>query len=122
MQGAFMAADVVESSLRDPASTERSRRRFEKSVHYGLNQFSWFVYRMTRPAIRSLFMAPRNNLRMLEAVLSLMAGDLFRGTPIQRSLVAFKAVYYIASLLTLRRSIAAWLKSRRTLRAEIRKA
>ena len=53
----------------------------------------------TSPAMRKLFMAPRNHLRMQEALLSLLAGDLFRGTPIHWSLRAFKAVYYATTLL-----------------------
>ena len=34
-----------------------------------LTNFSWFIYRMTSPAIRELFMNPRNYFRMQEAVL-----------------------------------------------------
>lgn len=122
MQSAFAAADVVEAYLREPGKAAQRQRQFEKSVRHGLHHFSWFVYRMTRPAIRSLFMQPRNLMRMQEAVLSLMAGDLYRGTPIYRSLFAFKLLYYVVSLSGPRQSVQAWLDRRRMLRSEARRA
>jgi flavin-dependent dehydrogenase len=116
MNSAFLGADVVDGSLRDPSRAAALQRRFDRTVQHGLKQFSWFIYRMTRPAMRSLFMAPRNSLRMQEALLSLLAGDLFRGTPIYGSLYAFKAVYYLTSLLQFRQTFAAWRRSRRATR------
>jgi flavin-dependent dehydrogenase len=122
MNSAFLGADVIDGCLRDPRRAAALQRRFDRTVRHGLNQFSWFIYRMTRPAMRSLFMAPRNPLRMQEALLSLLAGDLFRGTPIYRSLLAFKAVYYLTSLAQLGQSFTAWRNSRRTSRAIAAKA
>jgi hypothetical protein len=52
---------------------------------------------------------------MQEAVLSLLAGDLFRGTPIHWSLRAFKSVYYFLNLRHPWRTLAAWRHRRRTL-------
>ena len=117
MRSAFMGADVVETCLCDPASAARAKRRFEKSVRHGLRHFSWFIYRMTRPAMRTLFMKPRNYLRMQEAVMSLLAGDLYRRTPIYASLFAFRMMYYVTSLLQAGTSFRAWRAHRRTLRA-----
>lgn len=117
MQGAFIGANVVEASLRDPRSAKRHVRRYEKAVRHGLGHFSWFVYRMTRPAMRQLFMAPRNNFRIQEALLALLAGDLYRGTPIYRSLLAFKAIYYLTSVALFWQSIRAWRKDRAALKA-----
>jgi hypothetical protein len=85
-------------------------------VRHGLAQFSWFIYRMTSPAMRRLLMGPRNILRMEEAVLSLLAGDLFRGTPIYRSLRLFKLTYYLFSLADLRSNMAAWRRRHRLIR------
>ena len=117
MQGAFIGADVVEACLRDPRSAKRQIRRYEKAVHHGLGHFSWFVYRITRPAMRKLFMAPRNNFRIQEALLALLAGDLYRGTPIYRSLLAFKAIYYLTSVFLIRQSLQTWRNDRATLKA-----
>lgn len=117
MRSAFMGADVVETCLCDPASAARARRRFEKTVRHALRHFSWFIYRMTRPAMRTLFMEPRNHLRMQEAVISLLAGDLYQRTPIYTSLFAFRMLYYLTSLLQAGTSFRAWRDHRRTLRA-----
>ena len=61
-------------------------------------------------------MEPRNPLRMQEAVLSLLAGDLFRGTPIYWSLRAFKGVYYLTTLANLRRCIGAWRRRKQAIK------
>jgi flavin-dependent dehydrogenase len=116
MNSAVLGADAVHAWLRDPAAAAPWLRRFERSVHHGLKQFSWFVYRMTAPAMRRLLMAPRNYLRMEEAVLSLLAGDLFRGTPIYRSLAAFKLMYYLMSLTSPKASLSAWRRRKRLIR------
>ena len=119
MNSAFKGADVVDASLRDPARARALLRRFDSSVRSGVDNFSWFIYRMTHPSIRSMFMGPSNHLRMQEAVLSLLAGDLFRNTPIHWSLRAFKATYYCINLLHPRRTLLAWRHRRRTLRERL---
>jgi len=116
MQSAFMGADVVEASLRDPAKAEKIKRNFEKTVRHALRHFSWFIYRMTRPAMRSLFMTPANPFRMKEALMSLLAGDLYRGTPIYRSLFAFRILYYVTCAFNPKQTIRAWRSSRKSLR------
>ena len=116
MNSAFLAADVVDESLRHPAKAAAARRRFERAIRHGLEHFSWFIYRITSPTMRELLMAPQNHLRMQEALLSLLAGDLFRGTPIHWSVRAFKGAYYLMNLAHPRRSFAAWRHRRRTLR------
>jgi len=113
MNSAFLGAEAVDAWLRDPRAAEPLMRRFDSEVRHGIRSFSWFIYRMTGPGIRALFMRPNNRLRMREAVVSLLAGDLFRGTPIRPSLTAFKAIYYATSLLNLRASLAAWRERRR---------
>jgi hypothetical protein len=49
---------------------------------------------MNRPALRDLFMNPRNVLRLQEAMMSLLSGDVFRPSPVHRRLAIFKALYY----------------------------
>ncbi len=67
---------------------------------------------MTSPAIRDLLMSPRNIFRVQEALLSLLAGDVFRSRAVHARLLFFKAVYYANELLSLRRSLAAWRRRR----------
>jgi flavin-dependent dehydrogenase len=116
MNSAFHAADAVDAWLRDPTAAAAAFRRFDRSVRHGLREFSWFIYRMTNPAMRRLIMGPRNYLRMEEAVLSLLAGDLFRGTPIYRSLRLFKLTYYLFGLSDLASSLKAWRKRKELIR------
>jgi flavin-dependent dehydrogenase len=119
MNSAFLGADVVDATLRNSAQAPALLRRFDRSVRFGVDNFSWFIYRITHPSIRDMFMDPGNKLRMQEAVLSLLAGDLFRGMPYYWSLGAFKAVYYFLNLLHPRRTLAAWRHRQRTLRERL---
>ena len=119
MNSAFQGAGVVDASLRDPKAAPALLREFNRSVRTGIDSFSWFIYRMTHPTIRDLFMGPRNTLRIQEAVLSLLAGDLFRGTPIHWRLRAFKGLYYFLNLLHPARSLAAWRHRRHALRERL---
>jgi flavin-dependent dehydrogenase len=97
MNSAFRAADTVTTVLRDPRQANRALARFEADVQRGIDRFSWFIYRMNRPALRDLFMNPRNVLRLQEAVLSMLSGDVFGSSPVHARLTIFKAIYYAKS-------------------------
>lgn len=116
MQSGIAAAEAIDEALRLPARRAQAFRRFERRTRHGPRVFSWFIYRMTRPAMRELFMSPRNLLRMKEALLSLLAGDIFGTTPIWASLRAFKLVYYATSLAHPRASLAALRTRAKTMR------
>lgn len=116
MNGAFSAAEAVDAWLAAPASAEPAFRRFERTMVHGPREFSWFIYRVTNPTMRELFMAPRNMLRMKEALLSVLAGDIFGKTPIWASLFAFKTVYYLASVFHPRRTWTAYRRRRNNIR------
>ncbi len=98
------AAEAIDRSLRDPDRTAAAMKEFDRIIRRGPKEYSWFIYRITNPTMRDLFMAPRNDLRMKEAMLGLLAGDIYGDTPIWNSLRAFKAVYYVFSTLNLQRS------------------
>lgn len=110
MTGAAAAAEAVDECRRHPHRASRAMRRFDRLMRHGPRQFSWFIYRVTNPTMRELFLGPRNVLRMKEALLSVLAGDIFGRTPIWGSLRAFKGVYYVLSIANLRRS---WRAARR---------
>jgi flavin-dependent dehydrogenase len=114
MNSAFLGAEAVDASLRDPATAGAALRRFDENVRAGVKQFSWFIFRMTNPTIRDLFMGPKN-LRVERALLSLLAGDLFRGTPIHWGVRAFKFVYYLNNLAHPWRSFNAWRGRKRAI-------
>ncbi|HYN38242.1 MAG TPA: NAD(P)/FAD-dependent oxidoreductase [Rhodospirillales bacterium] len=93
MNGATLAADAVDAHLHDPATAAPAFRRFEETVNGGIRTVSWFIYRFTSPTLQWLFMRPRNTFRMKSAIISMLAGDIFRHTPIRRPLAMFKLVY-----------------------------
>jgi flavin-dependent dehydrogenase len=107
MNGGKAAADAIHVCHTEPARAGRALREFDRIMRHGPKQFSWFIYRVTNPAMRELFLGPRNALRMEEALLSLLAGDIFGRTPIWKSLRIFKLVYFTASLLRLGRTLKA---------------
>ncbi len=114
MSSAEMGAQAVSRCLDEPAASRRTLARYGRLVARGPRAFSWFIYRMTNPAMRELFMHPRNVLRSREAVLSVLAGDLYRGTPYGAGLLFFKMIYYVAWILHPRQSIDNW-RRRKTL-------
>jgi flavin-dependent dehydrogenase len=110
MTGAEAAAEAIDECRRHPERAARAMKRYGRFARHGPKQFSWFIYRVTNPAMRELFLGPRNVLRMKEALLSVLAGDIFGRTPIWASIRAFKGVYYAMSLANLGRT---WRAARR---------
>jgi flavin-dependent dehydrogenase len=107
MNSAAAAADAIDTCLRRPARTRQALREFDRVTRHGPRVFSWFIYRVTSPAMRDLFMHPRNLLGVKRAVLSVLAGDIYCKTPIWKSLRIFKAIYLLTSVFNLRRTLAA---------------
>ena len=116
MASAYRGADLVAATLDRPHEAPAARRAFSAHMDKGPREFSWFILRMTNPALRSLFMRPRNVLRSKEAVLSLLAGDIFGSTPFRPSLCIFKLLYYARSLRFWRTTWAAWKARRHNIR------
>lgn len=116
MTGAAAAAATVDVCLKHPARRAAALRKFERLMRHGPKQFSWFIYRVTNPTMREAFLGPRNVLRMEEALLSLLAGDIYGRTPIWASLRLFKMMYYLISVANLGRT----LRSLRSRAANIR--
>lgn len=108
MQSAFVGAETVDVCLRQPAHAAAALKKFDRMMRMGPKEFSWFIYRVTNPALRNMFMGPNNIFRVKEALLSVLAGDVFGNTPIRRPLIIFKVIYYIGSLLNLKRTVQAW--------------
>jgi flavin-dependent dehydrogenase len=116
MHSAFEGADVVETVLDRPREAAAMRARYEKRIRHGPREFSWFIFRVTNPTIRDFFMDPGNPLRVKEAVLSVLAGDIYDKTPIWPSLYALKTLYYLVSWQNLARSWRAWRRRRLNIR------
>jgi 2-polyprenyl-6-methoxyphenol hydroxylase-like FAD-dependent oxidoreductase len=110
MNSAFAGAEAVDTCLRRPEQAAAALADFDRVMRHGPETFSWFIYRITNPTLRNLFMAPRNFFRVKEALLSVLAGDIFGKKPIWRSVRIFKAIYYISALASPVRSLRAWLR------------
>jgi len=108
MQSGFVGADTVDKCLSDPKQATAALKKFDKAMKIGPKEFSWFIYRITNPALRDLFMNPSNIFHVKEGVLSVLAGDVFGATNIRRPLRIFRTFYYINSLLNIRRTFKAW--------------
>ncbi len=117
MQSAFAGADTIETCLDRPAQAGAALKRFDAMMRSGPGIFSWLIYRVTTPAIRALFMAPSNRFRVQEALISVLAGDIYGGTPWRGRMLLFRAIYYLKSLWLLRQSVAAWFRRRRSIRS-----
>jgi flavin-dependent dehydrogenase len=115
MHSGFVGADTVDACLTNPARAARALKAFDASMKKGPKVFSWFIYRLTTPAFRDLFMRPRN-FKLQEAVLSVLAGDVFRDTPFRGRLLVFKTIYYLKSAFDFRVSLNAWKRRRQSIR------
>ena len=105
MNSGIAAANTIDRMQKHPAQAHAALREFEKLMRHGPKEFSWFIYRVTNPTMREMFLGPRNMLRMKEALLSVLGGDIFGRTPIWASLRAFKLLYYTTCLFNPRRTL-----------------
>ena len=116
LTGAFKAAEVVDEILDHPERARRLVREYERYLGRGMKIFAWFIYRFNTRAMHNLFMSPRDVQRMPEAVTTMLAGDVFRKTPVRRSLFVFRVVFYVTLVANFKDSMAVWLRRRRNVR------
>lgn len=117
MSSAFSALPLVEATLqKGPQGATAERAAFDRFMRTGPKEFSWFIYRVTNPTMRGFFMDPRNPLRMKEAVLTVLAGDIHGRTPFRLPLTLFKGLYYLVSLAHPLRTWTAWRSRRNNIR------
>jgi len=116
MKSGFAGVDVIETTLDRPRLAARARRRFDKLMRHGPREFSWFIFRVSSPTMRGFFMDPQNPMRVKEALLSLLAGDIYGKTPIWPSIFLLKAMYYLVSLGNFGSSLAFWKRRRINIR------
>jgi hypothetical protein len=62
-------------------------------------------------------MAPSNRFRVQEALISVLAGDIYGDTPWRLRMLLFRAIYYVKSMALLRDSVAAWFRRRRSIQS-----
>ena len=116
MNSGVIGADAIDTCLRKPAEAAAALKRFDQLMQHGPKEFSWFIYRVTNPIMRDFFMYPKNIFRVKEALLSVLAGDIFGKTPIWRSITMFKVLYYIANIIQPKRAFMGWKRRRFNIR------
>lgn len=115
MRSAEKAAAVVDGALREPGRERALQRAFERQTWEGLRALSWFILRFTTPAMRWLFDHPQNGLKLEQAVISMLAGDVFENPGVRWRLAIFKLLYYAVAL----RMLPATLRDRRRRRQHV---
>ncbi len=101
MRSAEKAALLVHEALDMPERERRLQRAYERETWAGLKALSWFIVRFTSPAMRWLFANPRNDLQLEQAVISMLAGDVFAVPRVKRRLMLFRALYYLVAIARL---------------------
>ncbi len=118
MNSGVLGAEAVDAWLRNDPAAERKFRHFETMVRRGVKTFSWFIWRFNSPGMRSLLLHPGNPLRVQEAMVSLLAGDVFREIGARSRFWLFKFWYYMFSLRHARESFRLWSLRVRNTRIE----
>ena len=116
MNSGVIGAEAIDTCLSKPAEAPAALKRFDELMKHGPKEFSWFIYRVTNPIMRDFFMYPKNIFRVKEALLSVLAGDIFGKTPIWRSIWMFKLLYYIANMIQPKRAFMGWKRRRFNIR------
>lgn len=120
MAGAGFGAEAVDAWLRDRRRGPKVFEQYERRMRKAIGTVSWFIYRFTSPAMQELFMAPRQIFGIQQAIISMLAGDLFRKTPTRAPIAIFKAVFYLTFALNFSRAWVSYRRRRRNVAIEFR--
>ena len=100
MSSAARGIDVAQAWLDGGGKLyQKACRNYQSETQRGLDTFVWFIYRFRMPAMAYLFSNPRNPFRLIEGVVSMLAGDVFSNRAVRRRLFVFKMVFAFVSLL-----------------------
>ena len=118
MDSAEQAANVVDVALREPAREAALQAAMARRMKQGLRWFQWFIYRFNTPVMKHLFAHPRNTWQVEQAVISMLAGDVFDNPAVIRRLRVFRVIYALTSLQQLPGALRGWLRQRRAARED----
>jgi flavin-dependent dehydrogenase len=112
MDSAEQAAAVVDGALRAPSREAALQRAMARRLGRGLRWFRWFIQRFMSPTMGRLFGNPSNVFQLEQAVISLLAGDIFDSPRVRRRLRLFQAIYYFTAIGQAPRALADWWRRR----------
>lgn len=116
MHSAERGAAMVDAALRAPQQEAKLQRRLQRELDRGIDEFKWFIYRFTSPTMRALFAQPQNTWQLEQAVVAMLAGDVFDSPKVRLRLRAFRAIYALTTLLMMPRAWHSWRLRRRQAR------
>ena len=99
MHGAERAAELVDAVLREPAREAALQQAYRERIDGGIGVFSWFIERFTTPVMRELFQHPRNIWQIEQAVIAMLAGNVFDDRAVLKRLRAFRVIYAMTALM-----------------------
>lgn len=117
MNSAEHAAQVVDGALREPAREAALQRAMEKRLKRGLKHFSWFIHRFTTPVMQRIFANPRNDFKLEQAVISMLAGDVFDNRQVLWRLRLFRLLYAANAIAIAPQALRGWRDRRRRVAA-----
>lgn len=91
MKSAFRGARVAQAWLHSPEQGRRVAQREERQTRAEMRRVSWLIYGINDPALRELFLNPKNLFRMRDSIISLLAGDFMGRLRVQAPLALFRA-------------------------------
>ncbi|MGH8747583.1 MAG: NAD(P)/FAD-dependent oxidoreductase, partial [Burkholderiales bacterium] len=109
MNSGVLAAEAIDAWLCGERGAKARFRHFERMVRRGVGTFSWFIERFNTPGMRFLLLHPGNPHRVQQAVISLLAGDIFRDIGARWRFRLFRLFYLMFSLKFPRESFRLWL-------------
>jgi flavin-dependent dehydrogenase len=119
MHGAERGADAIDRVLREPARENAEMQALERRLSRGLDEFKWFIYRFTSPTMKRLFASPRNVLQVEQAVVSMLAGDVFDAPAVIWRLRIFRFIYAMTALRNAPDTLRNWWQRRRSVRVDL---
>lgn len=75
MKSADMAAEAIESRLRD--GSMRKLRKYEREMTTGLDKYFRFIERFYQREFLELFLQPSERFGLIDAIVGILAGDIF---------------------------------------------
>jgi flavin-dependent dehydrogenase len=120
MHSAERASEIVDSILKGTGDERTLHKAYTRQHASGIRRFSWFIFRFTSPAMGWLFANPRNTWGIEGAMISMLGGDVFDNEPALRRLHIFRALYFLRSLGTLKKSISSMFARRRQVHADFK--
>ncbi|WP_064746048.1 NAD(P)/FAD-dependent oxidoreductase [Lysobacter firmicutimachus] len=120
MNSGEQAAAVVDGALREPAREAALQDEMTVRLKRGLKHFQWFIYRFTTPVMRELFNAPRNFWQVEQAVISMLAGDVFDNRAVLNRLRLFRFIYALTAVRMAPQALRGWLRRKRQVGVDFR--